>query len=45
MDLRKAAKAINAGIGGRGGGSPEMIQGSAGKTEEEISAFLMAYSG
>lgn len=43
MDLRKAAKTINAGIGGRGGGSPEMIQGSAGKSEEEISAFLMAY--
>ena len=28
-DLRKAAKSINEGISGRGGGSPEMIQGSS----------------
>ncbi len=43
-DLRKAAKAINAGIGGRGGGRPEMIQGSAGASEEEIRRFLLAFT-
>ena len=39
-DLRAAAKVINAGIGGRGGGSPEMIQGSASKSRWEIQEFL-----
>ena len=39
-DLRAAAKVINAGIGGRGGGSPEMIQGSASKSSWEIQEFL-----
>lgn len=43
MDLRKAAKAINAGISGRGGGKPEMIQGSAGAEPEEIARFLSAF--
>ena len=40
VDLRKNAKAINAGISGRGGGKPEMIQGSATAQYEEIQTFL-----
>ncbi|MBR4472425.1 MAG: alanyl-tRNA editing protein [Oscillospiraceae bacterium] len=44
MDLRKEAKAINIGIGGRGGGRPEMIQGSAGESEESIRSFLLNYN-
>ena len=42
-DLRKEAKAINAGIGGRGGGRPEMIQGSARESEETIRRFILQY--
>ncbi len=45
MDLRKASRDINAGIGGRGGGRPEMIQGSAAAAEETIRAFLLAWRG
>ena len=44
VDLRKASREINAGIGGRGGGRPEMIQGSASAQPEEIRAFLSAFS-
>ena len=40
VDLRSAAKAINAGISGRGGGRPEMIQGSAAASEQEIASFF-----
>jgi alanyl-tRNA synthetase len=43
VDLRKSAKAINAGIGGRGGGRPEMIQGSATAKEEEIRGFVLGF--
>ena len=43
VDLRKASKAINAGIGGRGGGRPEMIQGSASASEDEIRGFILAF--
>ena len=43
VDLRKASKAINAGIGGRGGGRPEMIQGSATASEDEIRGFILAF--
>ncbi|MBR0162870.1 MAG: hypothetical protein IJQ02_16555 [Oscillospiraceae bacterium] len=39
-DLRKESKAINTGIQGRGGGRPEMIQGSAGAAEAEIREFI-----
>ena len=42
-DLRKEAKAINAGIGGRGGGRREMIQGSARESEETIRSFILQY--
>ncbi|MCR5089552.1 MAG: alanyl-tRNA editing protein [Oscillospiraceae bacterium] len=43
VDLRKAARDINAGIGGRGGGRPEMIQGSAAASKEKIREFLLAW--
>ena len=43
IDLRKASKAINAGIGGRGGGRPEMIQGSALASEDQIRGFILAF--
>ena len=36
VDLRAKGRAINAAVGGRGGGSPEMIQGRAGAPEAEI---------
>ena len=40
VDLRSAAKVINAGISGRGGGSPEMIQGNCTACTETIQKFL-----
>ena len=40
LDLRAMARDINAGIGGRGGGSSEMIQGRASKSREEIQKFV-----
>lgn len=40
VDLRKAARDINSAIGGRGGGRPEMIQGSASETKEIIQKFV-----
>ncbi len=39
-DLRKNGRAVNAGISGRGGGSPGMIQGRAGADAETIRAFF-----
>lgn len=47
VDLRASAKKINAALGGRGGGSPEMIQGSCtAKREniEELFAQSMVFS-
>lgn len=40
VDLRKAARDINAGISGRGGGRPEMIQGSCTASAEIINDFI-----
>ena len=40
IDLRRAAREINAAIGGRGGGRPEMIQGSASETHEKVQNFV-----
>ena len=40
VDLRAQSRAINTAIRGRGGGSPEMIQGSARATEAEIREAL-----
>lgn len=39
-DLRKAAREINAAIDGRGGGRPEMIQGSASASREKVQKFV-----
>ena len=43
VDLKQASKTILAGIRGRGGGSPEMIQGSCSATRAEIQAWFSAY--
>lgn len=43
-DLRKAAKSINSGISGRGGGSPEMIQGSCTACSLTIQNFLTNFT-
>ena len=40
QDLRSMAKEINAAIGGRGGGRPEMIQGSCTASRQEIEAYF-----
>lgn len=40
VDLRKASRDINAGISGRGGGKPEMIEGRASKPADEIREFV-----
>ena len=41
LDLRAQSRAINAVIRGRGGGSPEMIQGRAQATEAEIRKAIL----
>ncbi len=43
VDLRAAAKEVNAGIGGRGGGRTEMIQGSATGNREQITCFINSF--
>lgn len=43
-DLRANAKSINSGIGGRGGGSRNMIQGRASEKSENIKNFVETYS-
>ena len=43
VDLRQASKSILAGIGGRGGGSPEMIQGSCTASRAELEAWFAAF--
>ena len=40
LDLRADSRHINAAIGGKGGGSPEMIQGRASGSEAQIRAFF-----
>ena len=40
IDLRKAARDINAGIGGKGGGTAEMIQGRAADPGKMIQEFV-----
>ena len=40
VDLKAASKDLLAGIKGRGGGSPEMLQGSAAGTRQEIEAWF-----
>lgn len=43
VDLRAALKTINSGIGGRGGGSPSMIQGRAAENAETIQKFVVNF--
>ena len=43
INLRSASKEINAGIKGRGGGRPEMIEGRAEEKAEAIRLFLTAF--
>ncbi len=45
VDLRRHSRTINAGIQGRGGGSPQMIQGRASADSETIRAFFRAWKG
>ena len=42
-DLREMCKALNGAFSGRGGGKPELVQGSLTGTEEEIREFLENY--
>lgn len=44
VDLRKAGRAINDAISGRGGGSPEMIQGSCTACTETIKNILSNFT-
>ena len=44
-DLRANAKTVNAAIHGKGGGSAQMIQGSATATRAEIEAFWEGFHG
>lgn len=43
IDLRKLVKELNAAFSGRGGGKPEMVQGSLKGTEEELKAWIQGY--
>lgn len=45
INLRAAARDINSAINGRGGGSPEMIQGRASASEAEIRSFIENFEG
>ncbi len=44
VDLRSAAREINAAIGGRGGGKSAMIQGSCTATRAEIERYFASGS-
>ena len=41
LDMRAVAKEFNAAFDGRGGGKPEMVQGTARGIEEEIKAWIL----
>lgn len=43
VDLRQLGKNLNEAFAGRGGGKPEIIQGSLNGNEEEIKKFLESY--
>lgn len=45
VNLRDYVKQMNAALNGRGGGSPELIQGTYKATEEEIKEVLTEYFG
>lgn len=40
MDVRPMCKELNTALNGRGGGKPQMVQGSVSASREEIEAFL-----
>ena len=40
MCIRDSAKGLNEAFGGRGGGKPEMVQGSLKGKEEEVRAWI-----
>ena len=40
LDVREAGKLLNEAFQGRGGGKPEMVQGTVKGQKEEIQAFL-----
>jgi alanyl-tRNA synthetase len=42
-DLRSRASEINLGIGGRGGGKKEMIEGSASLSASEIEDYILKF--
>lgn len=42
-DLREMCKALNGAFSGRGGGRPELVQGSLSGDEDEIREFLESY--
>lgn len=44
VDLREAAKEINTALSGRGGGTPEMIQGSVKASECAIHAYFASHT-
>lgn len=44
-DLRPLCRSLNAQFGGKGGGKPEMVQGSLAGSREEILEFLEGKSG
>lgn len=44
LDLRKLVRELNAAFSGRGGGKPEMVQGSLKGTETELRAWIEEYS-
>ncbi len=43
MDLRQLAKDFNTALSGRGGGKPEMVQGTVNESREKIENFLRSY--
>ncbi len=43
-DLREMCKALNNAFSGRGGGKPQIVQGSLSGTEENIRKFLLNYN-
>lgn len=44
IDLRDMCKALNGAFSGRGGGKPQIVQGSLTGTEEQLRAFLINFS-
>ena len=45
MDVRSLAKELNAAFDGRGGGRPEMVQGSINGKEDEIREWILKKAG